>query len=118
MYWQGDSQLRIDAALQEMFPISAEKKVLEVKSVLMTVTESYHKYKKEYAKHLSHNPDNENLSEYFSTWQWLFISSEILNHNNIFPASVLEHAPLEAVNIYFDTATYDEIERDVKVTQQ
>ena len=28
---------------------------------------------------------------------------------------VLEHAPLEAVYIYFDTATYDEIERDEKV---
>ena len=26
-----------------------------------------------------------------------------------------EHAPLEAVHIFFDTATYDEIERDVKV---
>ena len=33
----------------------------------------------------------------------------------LFPASVVEHAPLEAVYIYFDTATYDEIERDVKV---
>ena len=31
-------------------------------------------------------------------------------------ASVLEHVPLEAVYIYFDTATYDEIERDEKVT--
>ena len=31
------------------------------------------------------------------------------------PASVLDHAPLEAVHIYFDTATYDEIERDEKV---
>ena len=27
----------------------------------------------------------------------------------------LEHALLEAVYIYFDTATYDEIERDQKV---
>ena len=34
----------------------------------------------------------------------------------LFPASALEHAPLEAVYIYFDTATYDEIERDEKVT--
>ena len=32
-----------------------------------------------------------------------------------FAASEVEHAPLEAVYIYFDTATYDEIERDVKV---
>ena len=29
---------------------------------------------------------------------------------------MIEHAPLEAVYIYFGTATYDEIERDVKVT--
>ena len=27
----------------------------------------------------------------------------------------LEHAPLVAVYVYFDTATYDEIESDVKV---
>ena len=27
----------------------------------------------------------------------------------------LEYAPLDAVYIYFDTATYDEIERDEKV---
>ena len=31
-------------------------------------------------------------------------------------ATKLEHAPLEAVYIYFDTATYDEIQRDVKVS--
>ena len=31
------------------------------------------------------------------------------------PATELKHAPLEAVYIYFDTATYDEIERDEKV---
>ena len=28
---------------------------------------------------------------------------------------MLEHAPLEAVYVYFDTAVYDEIERDIKV---
>ena len=36
----------------------------------------------------------------------------------LFLAGVLKHAPLEAVYIYFDTATYDEIERDVKVTNK
>ena len=30
-------------------------------------------------------------------------------------ATTLEHVPLQAVYIYFDTATYDEIERDEKV---
>ena len=32
-------------------------------------------------------------------------------------AATVEHAPLEAVYIFFDTATYNEIERDVKVTK-
>ena len=31
--------------------------------------------------------------------------------------ATVEHAPLEAVYIFFDTATYNEIERDVKVTK-
>ena len=31
-------------------------------------------------------------------------------------ASTIEPAPLKLIQIYFDTATYDEIERDVKVT--
>ena len=32
------------------------------------------------------------------------------------PVTEIEYAPLQLVQIYFDTATYDEIERDVKVT--
>ena len=31
-------------------------------------------------------------------------------------ASALDHATLEAVYIFFDTATYDEIGKDVKVS--
>ena len=38
-----------------------------------------------------------------------------LTDTNLFPATEVEHAQLEAVYIYFDTATYDEIERDEKV---
>ena len=30
--------------------------------------------------------------------------------------ATIEYAPLTVIQIYFDTATYDEIERDVKVT--
>ena len=33
----------------------------------------------------------------------------------MFTVTTLEHAPLEALYIYFDTATFDEIERDAKV---
>ena len=35
-----------------------------------------------------------------------------------FTATVIEQAPLEEVFIFFDTATYDEIERDVKVCKE
>ena len=34
----------------------------------------------------------------------------------LFTAGTIEYAPLKLVQIYFDTATYDKIERDVKVT--
>merc|ERR1712079_974476 len=55
-------------------------------------TKAYHNYKRKYVRHLSFNPEEQNLT------------------------MMLEHAPLETVYIYFDTATYDEIERDEKVT--
>ena len=32
------------------------------------------------------------------------------------PDSTIEYAPLQLVQIYFDTATYDKIEQDVKMT--
>ena len=39
-------------------------------------------------------------------------------HSNylVSPVTDIEYTPLQLVQIYFDTATYDEIERDVKVT--
>ena len=43
------------------------------------------------------------------------VSASYIYRADLFPATTLVHAPLEAVYIYFDTATYDEIERDVKV---
>ena len=34
----------------------------------------------------------------------------------ISPAETIEYSPLQLLQIYLDTATYDEIERDVKMT--
>ena len=62
-YNQRESRNHLYVALQEMFPTTAEEKVDEVQSV----TESYHKYKREYVKHLSFKPEEENLSECFLT---------------------------------------------------
>ena len=47
-------------ALQEMFSASsADEKEDEV----MSLTEGYHKFKREYVKHLAFNPDNKQLSK-------------------------------------------------------
>ena len=51
---------RLHATFKQMFPTYEEKKVDEVKSL----TESYHKYKREYVKHLSFSPDTDNLSKF------------------------------------------------------
>ena len=43
-----------------MFPASTDTKEDGLKSL----TESYHKYKREYVKHLGFNPEEENLSKH------------------------------------------------------
>ena len=58
-YDQSESKERLYAALQQMFPMTSDETVDEVKSL----TESYHKYKHEYAKHICFNPQEENLSK-------------------------------------------------------
>ena len=88
--------------LQQMFPnLSADEESESVDSL----TRIYQNYKREYVKRLSFNPGMENLSKY--------ILVTLLVH--LFSATIMEHSPLEAVYIFFDTATYDEIERDEKV---
>ena len=67
--------------------------------------EAYKTYKENYARHLLFDPAASNLS----------IFSIGINHSISISAVVIEHAPLEAVYIFFDTATYDQIERDIKV---
>ena len=56
-HWESREQLHV--ALQQMFPTSADEKGDDLKSL----TESYHKYKKEYVKHLGFNPKEGNLSK-------------------------------------------------------
>ena len=59
IYWQYKYQAGLDVALQQMFPTSSDEKEDEVQSL----TEKYQKYKKEYVKHFSFNPEEENLSK-------------------------------------------------------
>ena len=58
---KSESKERLYVALQRMLTSAVDGKIDKVKSL----TESYHKYKREYVKHLSFNPNNENLSECF-----------------------------------------------------
>ena len=49
------------------------------------------------------------------------LALKVINHDvknyisSLHKAAILAYAPLKVVQIYFDTATYDEIGRDVKV---
>ena len=92
----------LNSVLQQMFPNSLSNGKTDD---LRAFTKAYHNYKRKYVKHLSFTPDGEFLSKY------TLGECEIL-----FSATMLDHYPLEAVYIYFDTATYDEIEKDEKVT--
>ena len=56
---KSESKERLYVALQRMLTSAVDGKIDKVKSL----TESYHKYKREYVKHLGFNPDNENLSK-------------------------------------------------------
>ena len=62
-----ESEESLQVALQQMFLNSADEKEDEVKSF----TESYHKYKGEFLKHICFNPENENLSKLFVYFRML-----------------------------------------------
>ena len=66
-----DSKERLYVALQQMFPTSTEEEVDEMKPL----TDSYHKYKREYLKHLGFNPEEENLSKCTFNSLYSFASS-------------------------------------------
>ena len=66
-YWKSGYKDRI----QQMFPTLAEEDVDGVKSL----TESYHKYKREYVKHRGFNPEEENLSKCVLTLSSSSVSS-------------------------------------------
>ena len=65
MWKWSQSKEHLNVALQEMFPNSADDKVDDV----MSLTEKYHRYKREYVKHLSFNPEEDNLSKSVLTSQ-------------------------------------------------
>ena len=63
-----ENQKDLYVAIQEMFPIIADQKDTEVEALTM----KYHQYKRNYVKHISFNPTNENLSKWFLRLSVLF----------------------------------------------
>ena len=90
---------------RQLFPGSAERK----EEVLDSWREQYKRYKESYVKHLLFDPEEPNLSEQRMLW---FTKAK---HHLCISGVTFKHAPLEEVYIFFGTATYDQIERDVKV---
>ena len=63
LYELGEGKQRLDAMFQDLLSTSsANEKVYDV----MTLTKAYHKYKREYVKHLVFTPEGRNLSKYYT----------------------------------------------------
>ena len=72
-----------------------------------SLRKQYKAYKENYVKYIKFNPLKPNPGKDFLT--------NASKHICISDVLVDQHTPLEEVFIFFDTATYDQIERDVKV---
>ena len=76
--------------------------------ILSSLEAEYFQYKTNYARNIIFDPTSDDLSMYYETL--------VLRLNCVFSsASAEKFAKLHVVKIYFDTASYDEIERDEKV---
>ena len=91
--------------LRQLFSGFEEKNERELESL----REQYKNYKASYVKYKQFAPEKPNSSIV------LFNNKEAKSKICISGVLVDQHTPLEEVYIFFDTATYDEIELDEKV---
>ena len=101
-----EDEASLENALTELFPTSTEENEDDVSLLMM---EKYMMYKKNYMKHLQFDPELENLSKFSIPAHLIKVI--------LFPAGTIEQAPLETVYIKIDTATFDQIERGLKVNE-
>ena len=92
----------LESALQKSYFASPDEK-----DQFQLLNDKYRQYKENFMKHIQYDQDEDGYGMLY-----VFLTSSYL----IVPAPI-EHTPLEAVYIMFDTASYDEIERDEKVTE-
>ena len=69
--------------------------------------EEYTGYKNNFARNLKFDPTKNDMS--------IFPNAQIDNHNLYFSASLESYPQLKFIQIYFETATYDKLEKDKKV---
>ena len=75
--------------------------------IFNVIQKSYNSYKKSFAKNIEFYQDS--IEE---------VDTSMLDEYIYDNAYVKEYHDLMFVNIFFDTATYDKIERDVKITME
>ena len=89
---------------------STEKLSLgEKKKELHSIIEEYMSYKKSFVRNVKYDPKSYDLGKYI-----FYLSLSLIIHSSL--ASTIEYPTLDVIEIYFGAATYDEIEKDVKVT--
>ena len=71
---------------------------IEDKDKLAEVLEEYKRFKRNYAENLVFDPEK-----------------SFLNRRQIVPLAEKEYAPLQLIQIYFDSNTFDEIQRGLKL---
>ena len=101
-----EDEASLENALTQLFPNSTDENEGDV---ILLMMEKYMLYKKNYMKHLQFDPGLENLSKFS-------IPSHLIKVI-LFSAGTIEQAPLETVYIKIDTATFDQIERGLKVNE-
>ena len=78
--------------------------------MLDRLMEEYYDYKANYSKNIEFDPSTISpFSKYYNINICIIF---------LFSANTIKYAPLQLVQIYYDTATFDEIEKDVKVTME
>ena len=113
---------------------SLKNQSFESKSVqekLLLPMEAYTAYKTYYGKNIQFDPIAEdNFCKYEISTSSAYSASlgqmtqyflnclkiQYMSHSPLLTASVIPPGELQVVQVYFDTSTFDEIERDVKVT--
>ena len=90
------------------------------KNELDALNEQYEHYKKNFVKDITFDTTKIGLSMLICLWiiflfSFTMIGSEGVLYVSFFPQDSSVESRLQVVHIYFDTSTFDQIERDVKV---